>query len=157
MYISFELQCEPNIVQLLWASILGLSEPKLTLTRAIRLLGSRLAVVWLSWQFYGRSQAWFWLCQVRHFYTGGRVLIGWKKQPVNQVPSTEWTVIYSKVVILCSCHSFSKPVKNPVLCSTMLLYICTRYLDIWMCYLDVAKGSQIIISVIKCLNVSVLS
>ena len=48
MYISFELQCEPNIVQLLWASILGLSEPKLTLTRAIRLLGSRLAAVWLG-------------------------------------------------------------------------------------------------------------
>ena len=37
-----------------------------------------------------------------------------KKQPVNQVPSTEWTIIYSKVVMSCGCHSFSKPVKNPV-------------------------------------------
>ena len=30
------------------------------------------------------------------------ILIGWKKQqPVNQVPSTEWTIIYSKVVMSC--------------------------------------------------------
>ena len=36
-------------------------------------------------------------------------------QPVNQVPSTEQTIIYSNVVVSCSCHSFPKPVQNPVL------------------------------------------
>ena len=38
-------------------------------------------------------------------------IINWlKKQPINQVPSTEWTMIYSKVLMSCGCHSFPKPV-----------------------------------------------
>ena len=60
-----------------------------------------------------------------------------KEQPVNEVPSTEQTLMYSKTVMLCVCHSFFKPVKNLVLCCTIMLYICTHYLD-------VTKGSWII-------------
>ena len=64
----------------------------------------------------------------------------WLKKPVNQVPSlTELTIIYSKVVVTCGCHSFPKPVKNPVFHCTISLYICTRYLDVARRYLDVAK------------------
>ena len=48
---------------------------------------------------------------------------GLKKQPVNQVLSTERTIIYSKVVMSCGCHSFPKPVKKPVLYNiTVYLY-----------------------------------
>ena len=53
-----------------------------------------------------------------------------KKQPVNQVPSTEQTIICSRVDVSCGCHSFSKPVKTPVLHCTISLYICIRYLDV---------------------------
>ena len=35
--------------------------------------------------------------------------------------------------------SFPKPVQNPVLYCTMSLYICTHYLDVAMCYLDVTR------------------
>ena len=63
-----------------------------------------------------------------------------RKQPVIQVPSTERTIIYSKVVVQCGCHSFPKRVKNLVLYCTISLNICTRYLDIAMHYLDVTKG-----------------
>ena len=46
------------------------------------------------------------------------------KQPVNQVPSTEHTLIYSKVVMLCGCHSLPKPVKNLVLyCTTCCIFV----------------------------------
>ena len=55
------------------------------------------------------------------------------KQPVNQVPPIEPTVIYSKVVVSCGCHSFPKPLYQS-------LYICIRYLDVAMCYLNVTKG-----------------
>ena len=55
---------------------------------------------------------------------------GLKKQPVNQVLSTERTIIYSKVLMSCGCHSFPKPVKKLVLYCTISLYICTRYLDV---------------------------
>ena len=59
-----------------------------------------------------------------------------KEQPVNEVPSTERTLMYSKTVMLCVCHSFSKPVKNLVLCCTIILYICTHYLDVTIGQLD---------------------
>ena len=52
---------------------------------------------------------------------------------------------YSKVVMSCGYHSFSKPVQKPVLYCTISLYICTRYLDVAMPYLDVTKGSRIIL------------
>ena len=64
----------------------------------------------------------------------------WLKKPVKQVPSTEGTIIYSKFFVSCSCHSFPKPVKNPVLYCTITLCICT----VAMHYLDVTKDSWII-------------
>ena len=53
-----------------------------------------------------------------------------KKKPVNQVPWTEWTIIYSKVVMLCGCHSPQTCLKKTGLYCTISLYICTRYLDV---------------------------
>ena len=47
---------------------------------------------------------------------------------------------YAKAVMFCGCHSFPKPVKNPVLYCTTSLYICTHYMDVAMRYLDVTKG-----------------
>ena len=63
-----------------------------------------------------------------------------EKQPVNHIPSTEQTIIYPKVVMLCGCHSLPKPAKNPVSYWTISLCIGTRYLDVAMCYLDITKG-----------------
>ena len=67
------------------------------------------------------------------------ILIG-QKQLLNQVPSTELTIIFSKVVMSCGCPSFPKPVKNPVLYCTTSLYIYTHYLDVAMRYFDITKG-----------------
>ena len=75
-----------------------------------------------------------------------------KKQPVNELHSTELTIIYSNVIVSRGCNSFPKPVKNPVLYCTISLHICTRYLDVAMHLLDVTKGSWIIIVVsVACL------
>ena len=47
--------------------------------------------------------------------------------------------MYSKVVVSCDCHIFLKPVRNLVLYCTISLYICTRYVDVAMPYLDVTN------------------
>ena len=80
----------------------------------------------------GRRDTWCVTSEVEYF----RWL---KKQPVNQVLSSERTKIYSKVV-MCGCPSFYKPVKSPVLYCAISLYICTHYWDVAMRYLHVTKG-----------------
>ena len=67
-------------------------------------------------------------------------MFGLVEKPVNQVPSTERTRIYSKVVVSFGSHAFLKPVKNPVLYCPISLRICARHLDVATHHLNVIKG-----------------
>ena len=72
---------------------------------------------------------------------GGAEYIDWlKKQSVSQ---------FLTVVMSCGCRSFPKPVKNPVLYCSILLYICSQYLDTAMRYLDITKSSWLVTLVIE--------
>ena len=90
--------------------------------------------IWTKWKL-ARRAAW----HVERDECGG---VFWlvKKTTCQSGSSTELTIIYSKVFVSCSCHSFPKPVKNPgFFYCTISLYIYTCYLDVAMRYLDVTK------------------
>ena len=46
-----------------------------------------------------------------------------EKQPVNQVPSTELTIIYSKAVMSCGCHSSPKQSIDRSINQSIYLYL----------------------------------